>query len=92
MHAWLLVCDAVVSWNSTVMLEAVLFKKCRVYALRIRGSANAEEYISGGIAVGVNNSDELFNLLQDLLSGSKKGKVYQLNAQKYVFQSEKLHV
>ena len=60
-----------------------------VFALRIRGSANAEEYISEGVAVGVHNSDELFTLLQELLSRDRENKEFQIKStKKYVFQSE----
>ena len=69
LHRLLFVCDAVVSWFSTTILEACLFEK-PVVAVRIPGCYAPEDYIEDGLVHGVGGAEELQTRLAELIAST----------------------
>ena len=71
LHQLLFACDAVVSWYSTVILEAALCYK-PVISVKIPGCLSPEDYIRDGLVIEADGVEDLEGKLQGILNNPKQ--------------------
>ena len=91
LHLLLSTCDAVVSWYSTVILEAVLCRK-PVVCIKIPGCLAPVDYIRDGLVVEASSTGDLERILGGVMDSAQEWKEWTSRSvqalEKYVYRPD----